>query len=69
MRTADTETDAEEILGTELIDNVLYAVVSGSAGGEGGLPCPGRDIEVIMKNDHVVRSEFVVLHEEKNSIA
>lgn len=56
---ADTETDTEEILSAKRVNNILDAIVAGRSRGECRFACSGRDIEIIVQYDDILRSELV----------
>lgn len=60
---ADAETDAEEVLSTELFDDVTHPIVSGGARRRSCLECPGSDIEIVVDDDDIVGGKFVEVDE------
>lgn len=68
-RSADTEPDAEEILGANRIDDILYAVVSGRSGRNSCFVCAGCDVEVIVQYGDIPSGEFVEIQESADRAA
>ena len=60
---ADTEADAEKILGAKLLDDITHAIVSGSARGRGDFERTGSDVEVIVDDDDIFGGQFVEVDE------
>ena len=63
FRPADTDTDTEEILRTESVDDVGDAIVSGGRGRRGTPECAFRYIEIVVDDCESFFVQFVISQE------